>query len=86
MMDDLISRQAAIDVLSKWLHDVIGIKESDGTTTIFKRLRELPSAQPEPERKRGRWIQHYVGQEHIPWGSDCSVCGEWLVIDRLVMN
>lgn len=51
---DTISRQAAIDAVAKWFHDdVFGITESDGTVTIFKRLRELPSEQP--ERKKGRW-------------------------------
>ena len=44
---DLISRQAAIDAVAKWFYDVFGITESDGTATIFKRLRELPPAQPE---------------------------------------
>ena len=53
-MDDLISRQQAIDAVAKWLYDVFGITESDGTATIFKRLRELPSAQP--QRKRGKGI------------------------------
>ena len=43
---DLIDRLAAIDTLAKWLYGVFGIKESDGTATIFKRFRELPSAQP----------------------------------------
>ena len=47
-MRDLISRQAAIEALAKWFYEVFGIKESDGTAAIFKRLRELPSAQPEP--------------------------------------
>lgn len=47
-------------------------------------IRKL-SADVAPVR-HGRWTQHYVGQENIPWGSDCSVCGEWLVIDRTVMN
>ena len=47
MMDKLISQQAAIDVVAKWIFEVFGIKESDGTATVFKRLRELPSAQPE---------------------------------------
>lgn len=52
---DTISRQAAIDAVAKWFHDdVFGITESDGTVTIFKRLRELPSEQP--ERKKGKWI------------------------------
>lgn len=39
---DYISRQAAIDAVAKWFYDVFGITESDGTATIFKRLRELP--------------------------------------------
>ena len=43
-MDDLISRQAAIDALAKWFYEVFGIRESDGTATIFKRLRKLPTA------------------------------------------
>ena len=47
MMDKLISQQAAIDAVAKWIFEVFGIKESDGTATVFKRLRELPSAQPE---------------------------------------
>ena len=46
-MDDLISRQAAIEAFAKWFFEVFGIRESDGTATIFKRLREIPSAQPE---------------------------------------
>ena len=52
---DTIYRQDAIDALAKWLYDVFGIKESDGTATIFKRLRELPSAQP--QCRTGRWIR-----------------------------
>ena len=54
MMDKLISQQAAIDVVAKWIFEVFGIKESDGTATVFKRLRDLPSAQP--EHKTGHWI------------------------------
>ena len=46
-MSDYINRQAVIDTVAKWFYDVFGINESDGTATIFKRLRELPSAQPE---------------------------------------
>ena len=41
---DTIYRQDAIDAVAKWFYAVFGIKESDGTATIFKRLRELPSA------------------------------------------
>ena len=55
LVKDCISRQAAIDAVAKWFYDVFGIKESDGTATIFKRLRELPSAQP--QCRTGRWIR-----------------------------
>ena len=30
----------------------------------------------------GRWIQHGVGHENVPWGFDCSECAEWFVIDH----
>ena len=49
---DLISRQQAIDAVAKWIFDVLGVKESDGTATVFKRLRELPSIQPERKGTR----------------------------------
>lgn len=52
-MDDYISRQAAIDALAKWFYEVFGIRESDGTATIFKRLRKLPTAGRE-------WLHEYL--------------------------
>lgn len=52
---------------------------------VYQNVLDVPAADVVPVR-HGRWIQHYVGQERTPWGSDCSVCGEWLVIDRLVMQ
>ena len=46
-MDELISRNEAIDVVAKWLFDVFGIKASDSSApSIYKSLKELPSAQP----------------------------------------
>ena len=70
---DLIGRQEAIDAVAKWFHDdVFGITESDGTATIFKRLRDLPSART--ERKKGKWIDKSNGIEGA-WNY-CSVCGE----------
>ena len=65
---DCVGRQAAIDAVAKWFYDVFGIKESDGTATIFKRLRELPSAQP--ESRTGHWIL----SEDRYWKT-CSECG-----------
>ena len=73
MMDKLISQQAAIDVVAKWIFEVFGIKESDGTATVFKRLRDLPSAQP--VHKTGRWIE-MSSTNHT---YKCSVCGRLLV-------
>ena len=76
--NDLISRQAVIDTVSKWFYDVFGITESDGTATIFKRLRELPSAQS--ERKTGKWVWWYEesftehATEYTPH-CKCSECG-----------
>ena len=69
MMDKLISQQAAIDVVAKWIFEVFGIKESDGTATVFKRLRDLPSAQP--EHKTGRWIP-----DDSELGIKCNKCGK----------
>ena len=71
MMDKLISQQAAFDVVAKWIFEVFGIKESDGTATVFKRLRELPSAQP--EHKTGRWIPTASGKGR----HECSRCHEY---------
>lgn len=80
-MDDLISRQAVIDALEKWFNGVFGIKESDGTATIFKRIRELPPAEP----KKGKWEEKSTfdidesGDQIIKeWQSArCSVCGRY---------
>lgn len=34
----------------------------------------------QPERKKGKWVRHGIGHENVPWGFDCSACGEWFVI------
>ena len=62
-MDDLISRQAAID--ATWFEpsytDPLNV-----LTEVRDRLKALPSAQP--ERKKGRWIDM---DDHVM----CSCCG-----------
>ena len=45
-------------------------------------LQEHDRILTESAVKRGRWIQHGVGHENVPWGFDCSECAEWFVIDR----
>ena len=47
-------------------------------------LSSAPTIDAVPVR-HGVWKTHYVGDAKTPWGSDCSVCGEWLIIDRVVI-
>ena len=58
-MDDLISRQAAIDALNDEF-TIIGktnaIVVQDYIRRVNNKLHELPSAQP--ERKKGKWIDY----------------------------
>ena len=66
-MDDLISRQAAIDAVTDEL-DMIDHVPQWVFDRLVKRLKQLPPAQPEvlahgegelsaqPERKKGKWI------------------------------
>ena len=85
-MNDLISRQAAIDALDKRF-DSIPMNQTTGILLLRKDLRELPSAQPksyregyqagfkdaQPERKRGKWI--YGEDEYGIDGYHCDKCG-----------
>ena len=65
-MDDLISRQAAIDALDKRF-DSIPMEQTTEILLLRKDLRELPSAQPEQ-----RWIPC---SERLPEvGKDVMVC------------
>lgn len=67
-MSDLISRQAAIDVL--WV-----FTQADALGHTPKQIVEaLPSAQP--ERKKGRWIFDYYNNTYRRCRARCSVCGK----------
>ena len=45
--NDTISRQAALEIMAKWLNDVCGMREIEGVKlTPLKQLRELHAAQP----------------------------------------
>ena len=73
-MDDLISRQAAIDT-AKRLHDVAlaNWKETKiSANTMIDALKDLPSE--EPERKNGKWIEQDDGWDGVYY--ECSVCKE----------
>jgi predicted RNA-binding Zn-ribbon protein involved in translation (DUF1610 family) len=75
MSDDLISRQAAIDALKMDISIIPFAKAREyvraAIETIYNRLEELPTAQPEPHE--GHWIKHESpdgGEQY-----ECSECG-----------
>ena len=74
-MDDLISRQAAIDALA----DMHCKSDEDGYVWIIRsdawaRIDALPSVTP--ERKCGKWNAYYHGINETPsFTYSCSQCG-----------
>lgn len=72
-MDDLISRQAAIDAARKWYEGLI----CGSFKGLEKQLQELPSAQP--ERKTGRWI--YEETQYKISSYRCSECGRHVLYE-----
>ena len=86
--DDLISRQAAIDALAKFVPYAICDESTEsytnGLTDAYNLICQLPSAQP--ERKKGKWINGYCSEcgKHAPFwamastyykSSYCPNCG-----------
>ena len=70
-MDDLISRQAAIEDIKECAQAAHSMHEWDmeqGYINAIECLEELPSAQP--ERIRGRWIE----KPHVHGVAYCSLC------------
>ena len=65
-MSDLIDRQAAIDAVRSYYDEC---DESD--KSIEERIEALPPAQP--ERKTGKWVRNFDGNE---WHWFCSNCKE----------
>lgn len=73
---DLISRQAAIDVLHGYFD---GMLETDTVcpADIYGLFKCIPSSQPE---RKGYWIKVYDGWDGEYY--DCSECGcSWTLID-----
>ena len=64
-MDGLISRQAAIDAIRK-IYDSVGILgEKWAVDKCQMAIKDLPSAQPEPNRKN-RTTQRRVSDDTCP--------------------
>jgi len=73
-MNDLISRQAAIDTALEFIVEYLGgAFDEDFQKELSKRMLELPSV--EPEQKKGKWIE-LTNTNHT---YICSVCGRMLV-------
>lgn len=77
--DDLISRQAAIEVVHKWLSEVFGVESTADSIGVFKRLRKLPSAQPIRCGECKHWEKAAV------WGAfpEYHGCAKWETITTL---
>ena len=73
-MNDLISRQAAIDALYH-------VDEYNGRSV--EAIRKLPPAQPEP--KMGKWKRHYC-EDGNPDGWQCDKCKEWYYFGQTLPN
>ena len=72
MRNDNISRQAALDAVSKWFVEVFVFMDSDRTADIFKQLRDLPSTD-----RNGHWIYHENDMCCVRWDKwECSECHE----------
>lgn len=75
-MDDLISRQAAIEIIKNYCENGCDIAEDNWCPSCQREkfvelLKALPSAQS--ERKKGKWIK----KKGSLWTlATCSVCGE----------
>jgi predicted SprT family Zn-dependent metalloprotease len=72
-MDDLISRQDAIDALYKMLHDYFWADDKELDAVIMT-LNDMPSAQP--KRKKGKWMAQKGG------GYRCSECKHYALDER----
>ena len=85
MIDDLISRQAVIDVVHHTIYEFFDVVEDDDESpftykdmkllelnkSISTRVKDLPSAQP--KRKKGKWVAVKIGNGDTRY--TCSECG-----------
>ena len=73
-MDDLISRQAAIQAIDDLPNCYNGYSDTYDKACIIGVLEELPSVQP--EQKRGKWIESTELSEQVKGKKFCSNCGK----------
>ena len=72
-MNDLISRQAAIDVMAELQGRAYTKAELKGISKAWKRIKQLPSAEPVTH---GKWIDRNGATVAPFWERyECSLCG-----------
>lgn len=75
-MDDLISRQAAIDAADRTDYTGLAVEDVKAVTDeVVKELKKLPSAE-----RHGRWVKgdemaDYPRVPYKSWETYCSCCG-----------
>lgn len=77
---DLISRQAVIDAIDKWVKNMgvlIALPATSEVTPLFESIHELPPVNPQP--KAGHWI---ALENRFDLGDrvKCSECGQVFVV------
>lgn len=76
-MSDLISRQAAIEIVRHRCKRL-----TTACVLAVTEIEQLPPAQP--ERKKGKWINHRKDNGHNI--ADCDQCGnaiQWFDVDEI---
>ena len=66
-MNDLIERQAAINIAKKYINE--GYIVSACASEIMHDIENIPSAHPQ---RKGKWIKHDTGA----WS--CDQCSSWI--------
>jgi NADH pyrophosphatase NudC (nudix superfamily) len=74
IMNDTISRQAAIDLLKKWSDGYAYIETE--TESAIKAFQQLPSEQT--DRKKGKWVL-----DENPHDGDCRCSACYMAIDAM---
>lgn len=81
-MDELISRQAAIDAMDECYWSIMGDEppKLDEKTALYVDLKQAVKRLPTAEPRKGKWI---YDPELYPMGGayghyECDQCGEWI--------
>ena len=74
-MDDLISRQAAIDAMTECYWSIMGDEppKLDEKTALYVDLKQAVKRLPTAE-KRGKWMRIQYGEDDFDYDYKCSNC------------